>query len=159
MSSRYIVITVVSIVGLVILLLSFVIPVKTQWAWMDYVTRAIKVQDDWDIFGKTSPVIRPSPLAEWIVRREGGITYDWHSLDTTGKTVWDRTTHSTKHGINRFIGDWFTFNNTLQENFIKSSTDEEVQRFIDTMRHGTGDEQTDALEAAIEKGRKTPRGK
>lgn len=154
MSGRYIVITVISIVGLVILLLSLVVPVRNELGWTDPVTGSRKHQTRWTWCGvvtpiETTPIIRASPLAEWIIRREGTITYDWRSTRSTMDTIWGR---SVGGAIRDFPPRIFRLYFPVQENFIKSSTDEEVQQFIDIMRRD-GRGQFEAIEAAYTKGR------
>lgn len=153
MSLRSIVITVVVVAGLAILLLSFTVPVQREMGWIDAVTASEKHQTyltfsfDMTPLIETTPVIEPSPLADWLARREGGVTYDWRHVNGTLKTIWGKAVgfgHRSAPPIYLLRGD-------LLEYFVKSSSDKDLERFVDVMRHGTKQEQEAAVKAAVDK--------
>jgi hypothetical protein len=151
MSRQRTTITATSAVGLVILLLSFGVPVKREMRWIDSVT-ASKKRQTYVTFGfdmtplmKTTPVIEPSPLADWLAPREGEVQYDWRHVNGTLKTVWG-TSAGFGHGAAPPI---YSLQGDLLESFVKSSSGEDLRRFVDVMRHGTPQDQKAAVKAAV----------
>ena len=152
MTRRRIVKTFAILVGLALLVLSFAVPVQREMGWIDAVTASRKHQT-YVTFGfdmrplmKTTPVIEPSPLADWLARREGQVDYDWRLVEGTLKTLWG-TSVGHGHGPAPPILQFRLF----VEHFVKSASDEDLQRFVNVMRHGTQREQTAAIEAAVDK--------
>ena len=153
MSRRRIVITAFFVVGLVILFLSFAVPVQREMGWIDAVTASTKQQTyltfafDMTPLTKTTPVIEPSPLAHWLARREGEVQYDWRHVNGTLKTIWG-TPVGFGHGPAPPI---YFLQGSLLEHFVDSSSDEDLRHFVDVMRHGTKQEQEAAVKAATDK--------
>ena len=153
MTRRRIAITVVVFAGLAILFLSFTVPVTREMGWIDAVTASTKHQT-YVTFGfdmtpliETTPVIEPSPLADWLARQEGEVTYDWRHINGTMKTIWGKSV-GCGHGAAPPI---YFFPRDLLERFVKSSSDNDLRHFVDVMRHGTKQEQKAAVEAAVNK--------
>ena len=153
MSRRRIVKTISWIAGLVILLLSFFVPVQYRNGWIDPVTGARKHQTDltfsFDMkpFFKTTPIIQSSALADWLARREGGVTYQWRYSSGALQTVWGMSL-GYSDGDSLFMRR-LSLNQI--EDFVKSSSDDELGHFVDIMRHGTKEKQEVAVEAAVTK--------
>lgn len=152
MSRRRIPITIAFVVGFVLLLLSFIIPVKREMGWVDAITGSTKEQTyvtfgfDMTPLVETIPIINPSPLAKWLMRQEGDFKYEWRHVNGTLKTIWGKPVgfgHGSAPPIYFFSGD-------LLEQFVKSSSDEELKHFVEIMRHGTKQEQEAAVEAATD---------
>ena len=129
---------------IVLLLLSFVFPVKRQMAWMDVVTGATKHQTQW-VFGlESSPTIEPSPLSKWLVREEGAIQYVWQYTHGPSETIWGRPV-SFACGRAPPI---YPLHGDLGEDFVRASSEEELRRFVKIMREGSVAEQQAAVDAA-----------
>jgi len=137
----------------VILLLSFVVPVQRKMVWIDAITASTKTQTyvilsyDMTPLMKTVPRIKLSALADWLAKKEGGLTFDWHYAGGPLTTIWGTT-------IGRDC--WspppiYPFRGDSLEDFVKSSSDEDLRHFVDVMRHGTEQEQRAEIHAAIEK--------
>jgi len=128
-------------------------PVQREMGWIDAVTASTK-QQTYVTFGfemppliLTTPVIKPSPLADWLARQEGTVTYDWRHVNGTLKTIWG-TSVGWGHGS---APPMYFFSRDLLERFVKSSSDNELRHFVDVIRHGTEPEQKAAVEAAVNK--------
>ncbi len=130
MSRRRIIVIVVLVVGLAILLLSFVVPVQREMGWVDAVTRSTKDQT-YVTFGfefemaplmKTTPIVEPSPLADWLARQDGEVKYEWRHVNGTLKTIWG-TPVGWGHGSAPPI---LFFHPVLLEQFVKSSSDDDL---------------------------------
>jgi hypothetical protein len=153
MSRRRTIFTVVLIAGLAIVYLSCTVPVTRQMGWIDAVTGSTKHQVyvtlgfDRKLLGESTPVIDVSPLAKWLERREGTLTYDWRHVEGTLRTIWG-TSVGSGHGRAPPI---LEFPIERLDHFVKSSSDQELQRFVDIMRRGTRQEQEAAVESAVNK--------
>jgi hypothetical protein len=152
MSRRHIVITVGWIAGFVILLFSIGVPVQREMEWIDAVTGSWKHQTyvtfsfDMTPLFKTTPVIEPSPLADWLARQAGGVTYDWRCMNGTLKTIWGTPVgfgHGRAPPIHQLRGE-------LLRHFVQVSSDEDLRRFVDVMRHGTEQQQEATVKAATD---------
>lgn len=138
------------VVGLVFLVVSLCVPVKQNMTWIDPVTGSWKHQSGLTLSSDMKPLltttaaIEPSPLAMWLVRREGRVQYNWHSLNTTWKTLWGTVTGL---GCSR-APPIYSLRGDLLEYFVKSSSDDDLRCFVDVMRHGTEAEQRAAIESA-----------
>jgi hypothetical protein len=153
MSRRRIVITVSFVICMLILFLSFIVPVQREMGWIDALTASMKYQT-YLTFGfemtpllKSTPVIKPSPLANWLERQEGKLEYNWRHINGTLKTIWGKPFafgHGSAPPIYFLKGD-------MLEHFVISSSDEELRHFVDVMRHGTNEEQEAAVKAAVDK--------
>ena len=77
-----------------VLLLSFIVPVRQEMDWIDEVTASTKHQTlitfgfEMTPLMKTTPVIKSSPLADWLESREGDVTYRWRFLSGPLETLW-----------------------------------------------------------------------
>ena len=151
MLHRRTIITVSIVVCSVLLFLSFVMPVQREMGWIDAVTASTKHQTyitfnfDMTPLMTTTPEIKQSLLAEWLIRKEGKIEYDWRHVNGTLKTIWGKPV-GWGHGFSPPIRRLW-----LLDDFVKSSSDEDLRHFVDVMHHGSKKEQEDAVKAAIEK--------
>jgi hypothetical protein len=152
MRNRSITVAVILAIGLVVLLLSFATPVHEEMGWTDAVTGSTKRQTyvtsgfDMPPLMKTTPIIEPSPLAEWLARQEGPVTYDWRLVGGTLKTIWGKPVgHECGAAQPIFLLRCFL------DQLVKSSSDKELRRFVGVMRHGTRQEQEAAVKAAVDK--------
>ena len=138
---------------LAILVPSFVVPVQREMGWIDAVT-ASKKRQTYVTFGfdmqplmKTTPTIETSPLADWLVQREGKIEFDWRHVNGTLKTIWGKPVgygHDRSPPIYPSYGD-------LMKDFVSLSSDEDLLHFVEIMRHGSEEEQEAEVNAAIQK--------
>lgn len=132
------------VTGVVLLLLSFVFPVKQQAGWMDSVTGASKHSTQW-IFGlECAPTIEPSALSKWLVREEGAVQYDWRYVQGNPETIWGMP-------VGCALGrapPIYPLHGDLGEHFVRASSDEELRRFIKIMREGSDVERQAAVDAA-----------
>jgi hypothetical protein len=153
MSRQRIITAATAIFGMAIFFLSFVVPVKREMGWTDAVTRSEKRQTYITFsFGlppllKTSPVIEPSPLATWLARQDGEVEYHWCHTNGTLKTIWG-TSVGCGHGRAPPI---HLLPAGMLECFVASSTDDELRRFVDVMRHGNEQEQEAAVQAVAKR--------
>ena len=122
-------------------------PVWRQMVWIDAVSGSTKERVDW-VFGLNgSETIKRSALSDWIERQEGNVTFDWRHVNGTWFTILGRPT-GFSHGRAPAI---YIFPEYYIRTFVENSDDDELRRFVDTMRSGSDDEQHEAvLEASSE---------
>ena len=145
MKQTGIVIASVAILIIVLAMLSLTIEAKRDMISIDPVTGSIQNQTHWCWGMKSTPTVHRSPLADWVVRKEGSIKYDWHFLCGQGRSIWGRYNGHAICGPAPVI---YPLHVSLIDGFVKQSSDEELQRFVDVMRHGTEAEQRAAVDAA-----------
>jgi hypothetical protein len=145
--------TLLVIAGLVILAASAVVPVRGKAYWIDPISGSTKRQT-YMTFGfgmkpvwKSTPVIEPSPLADWLLQEERDATCNWSFVSAGLDTIWGVTV---ERGCSS-APPIFLLQDGLQDLFIKSSSNEELRHFVDVMRHGTKEKQRAAVEVAAEK--------
>ncbi len=130
----------------VLLVVSLVVPAKLESGWVDPVTGTTRYETRWLGCFSGTPTIERTALDAWLVREEGLVTYDWRQIVGTSGTIWGRA-HSRGHGR---APEVLSLRGELMTMFVKASSDDELRRFVDTMRHGTRSEQRDAVNRAFE---------
>jgi hypothetical protein len=133
--------------GLAILALSFVLPVQDTVRWVDPTTGSTKRQYSIWPFFRMPAEIRPSPLADWLARREGSVAYRWKYLSNHARTIWG-TVDCFGDGAAPPIYRLHPF--TIGP-FVEASSDEELAQFTAVMRNGTMKDQESAVKAAEDK--------
>jgi hypothetical protein len=136
------------VIAAAIALASLTVPVREKLTWIDTVTGATRQQTRWRIGARSPMQIDPSPLTEWVIDREGAINYNWKVTSDTSVTLWGRNVMFACDTAPPIYG----FQMSLMADFIKASTDDEIRRFIHTMRHGAHADQTAAVVTAMDKG-------
>lgn len=126
-------------------------PVKQEWIYMDTVTGS-KKYETLLVFGPDpKPLVKPSELELWLVRREGKIQHNWRRLRGEAENIWGGYVSSGPHaggegGI--YIGD-LAIHDDLLNAYVADSTDEQKAQFIQTMRYGTFKEKQLAVDGAV----------
>jgi hypothetical protein len=135
----------VSIAIVTAMVLLVLIPTRSDTTWVDPVTGSVKRQASWLIYQRT-PVVEPSALERWIIRREGSHVPTWEHVSTSS---WNC------YGLPESVSLGHQMMNRLHagernDRFVRASTDEQLARFVQVLRTGSRAEREEAILAACE---------
>jgi hypothetical protein len=122
-------------------------PVYEDVVRVDRVTGSIKRQTQWAFGAQAKPQVAPSPLERWLVARGKPVRHDWQYTSGTSRSILG-SSMSYACGHMPPIGD---FPEIPMAFFVCGSSDEEIDAFLTTMRHGTEADQQLAVDAAVAK--------
>jgi hypothetical protein len=135
---RKIVVAVVILMGLVAL-----VPAQSRTIWVDPITGSVKTQASGLGIGQT-PVIETSSLERWIVEHDGSHLSTWQRVTKATWTIYGQ-------GVDVSCVDRPMFllrAGESNDQFVRTSTDSQISRFVQVIRTGSKDEKTEAMHAA-----------
>jgi hypothetical protein len=130
-----------SIVAL--LLIGTVVPYRNDLGWVDPVTGSVRFQRRWFLI-PTSTVVHTTVIEEWIVRHEGRYKPSWQFIFDTSST-WLGRGHACDTAPESYSV------HLVDRDFVRISTDAEIDEFVRVMRKGTKDDRKKVVEALCDK--------
>ena len=126
-------------------LLSFVL--YTEKAWICAGCGSWRSETHWHFGIVTSRSCIQSSLGEWIKGHGIAHDHDWRSIKGTSKTILNRAV-SRRHGKAPPI---YGMPEPFMEQFINSSSEEEIASLLDVLQNGNESEQEKKIEQIVEK--------
>ncbi|APW59057.1 hypothetical protein [Paludisphaera borealis] len=125
-------------------ILAFVLPVRSDHDWIDPVSGSMKFRTSL-LFIPVKTRIEQSELERWIVAHEGAHVSQWRSLSDVASTISGQVI---ARGCNLSPAIHQFHVRDLNTRFVRNATDAEIAEFVRVMRHGTRDEQAQAVDEA-----------
>ena len=130
-----------------LLLLATLVPYRNDLGWIDPVTGSARFQTR-RFLVPTSTIVHRSAIEDWIVRREGRYEANWKPIFDTSSKLLGRCRACGMPPESYEVG-------LFDKTFVRDSSDAEISKFVQIMRHGTKSERRNAVDALGEKVLKT----